>query len=248
MSRLPTKAALAASLAAAALLAGGAAQDARAQNLPPYDFSQYDVLLNVIGTSNVAAGSKGQSRETPRRRQAPARPTARQRATLRFRARQAVTDRLYREVVQETGADPAVVDQQLDAARAEYRRVLKRVAGWRVQDLGDVAAFGLVQSYVQVHGATKVSKRGLARVRGAVRDDLARQRSVRRLSDTRQQDLAERLELRVIFFISDLNGARMRGDAGGVQSARSALRDWAKDLYGVDVERVRLTARGLVRR
>jgi hypothetical protein len=229
-------------------LATVAAPSAHAQALPPFDYSQYDVLLGTLGISNLPAG-RDRADEPPRRpRQAPRRPTARQRAALRFRPSAAVTQRLYREVVEGSGQDAAVVAAQLDAAKAEYRRVLVQFAGWRVNDLADAAAFALVQAYVKIHDVSNPPRRGLALLRRAVADDLASQRGVRRLSDARQQAIAERLELRAIFLISDIVGAQMAQDEAAEARALAAFRAWARGVYGVDVARVRLTRNGLVKR
>lgn len=247
--RATGRAAIAVSLALAAFVLGAGASSAGAQALPPFDYSQYDVLLNTLGISNLPTG---RARDAPKpgrtRPPQPAPPTARQRATLRFRPSAAITERLYRQVATESGQAPEIVREQLDAAKAEYRRVLVDVAGWRVADLADCAAFGLVQAYVKLHDVSDPPARGLERLRRAVADDLAARAPLRRLSDARQQEIAERLELRVIFLISDLVGAQAEHDPAAETSARAAMRAWARAVYGVDVTAVRLTARGLVRR
>lgn len=251
MSRLPHPArgvVLVLALVLSAAFGAVATPSAKAQALPPFDYSQYDVLLNTLGISNLPSGGSQDDDGARKRLQAPKRPTARQRATLRFRPTAAVTQRLYQDVVDESGQDAAVVAAQLDAAKAEYRRVLVRVAGWRVNDLADAAAFALVQAYVKVHDVSELPGRGLRLLRRAVADDLAGQRSVRRLNDARQQAIAERLELRAIFLISNIVGAQMTQDAAAEARARSAFRAWARAVYGIDVARVRLTRNGFVRR
>lgn len=222
---------------------------AGAQNLPPMDFSQYDTLLHTIGIpyrSDTGAAKKTKKAEPKK----PARPTKRQRATLRFTESRAVTERVYETALAQAapGVDRATLFGQLDAARAEYRDVMTRLVGWRATDLGDVAAFNLVQGYATVTGDATVSPRGLAQIRRAVGDDLARQRSVRRMTDDLQQEVAEVMTLRVILLLSDINRATQAGDTATAAAARAQMRAWTQDIFGVDVRDVKLTKRGLVRR
>jgi len=248
--------ALTASLGVAALASLAVVPAARAQDpaLPPIDYSQYDVLLGTLGNSSLPTGdgdrNKGDERRPAKnkRNKRPA-PTARQRRALRFELVPEVTQRLYQGVVDQSGQDPAHVTTQLDTAKAEFRRVLTDGAGWRVDDLGDLAAFSLVQAYIKVHDDDgDLPKRGLERLRREVRDDLALQKQVRRLSDARKQEIAESLELRTIFLISGVVGAQMTGDAAAEAEAREAMRAWAKDVYGVNLAQLELTRRGLVKR
>lgn len=223
---------------------------AGAQALPPLDFSQYDVLLNTIGIP-YRSGDTGTSKKTKRHTpKPPARPTKRQRATLRFTETRAVTERVYETALAQAdpGVDRATLFGQLDAARAAFRDVLTGRVGWRATDLGDVAAFSLVQGYATVTGDATLSPRGLAQIRRAVGDDLARQRSVRRMPDARQQEVAEVMTLRVVLLLSDINRATEAGDDATVAAARAQMRAWTEELFGVDVAKVRLTKRGLVRR
>ncbi len=227
--------------------------DARAQNLPPMDFSLYDPLLHTIGIGLADSGtgtnkgtqpSKGKKRSKPK---APKRPTAKQRRTLRFVPKPSITEAIYADVAARTGHDLAFVTTELDGARTELRRVLTKTLRWSGRDLGDVLAFGLLQAYSHVRGVDRPPKRGLAWLRRAVGDDLARDASVRRLSDAKQQRVAESCELRTIFLISGLVGARQAGDTVSETAARAEFRSWAKEVYGVDVARVRLASTGFVR-
>lgn len=233
-------------IAAAIWLAAAPAASAQDPALPPIDYSQYDVLLHTLGIPNLPA-DKGR-REPPRKRRVE-RPTKRQRATLRFQPAPEVTQRIYQGVIDQSGLDPAHVTAQLDAAKAEFRRVLVERVKWRTNDLGDLAAFSLVQAYIVVHDDDgDLPSRGLTWVRREVGNDLALQRSVRRLADARKQEIAESLELRTIFLISNVVGAQMAGDAVAEAQAREAMRLWARDVYDVDVAKLRLTRRGFVRR
>ena len=140
-----------------------------------------------------------------------------------------------------------VLSGQLDAAKTEFRKVLTGV-GWSSRNLGDMAAFSLLQGYVTWRQVAKVPSEGLKALRREVRDNLALQKQVRRLSDARQQEIAEILELRVIFFLDARNDALALGDSAGVAIARGEIRDWTESIFGVDVNEVRLTRRGLVER
>jgi hypothetical protein len=150
-------------------------------------------------------------------------------------------------VIDQWPADPAFVTAELDRIKAEYRRALVDSLHWRGDDLGDVYAFSLLQAYIKVRGR-EPAQAPIARLRREVRDDIALQKRVRRLPDARKQEAAEALELRTLFLISDMVKAQMAGDAAAEASARAAMRTWAKDVYGIDVDKVRLTRRGFVRR
>lgn len=242
-------------------LAAASAAPANAQAMfdgPAYAFPVPDYVSGLIGASALqttagldggsatrrAAGRRGR-RAAPRR---PRRPTAAQRRTLRFRPVPSVTAKIHDLVVERTGADRATVVPEFERVTADWRRVMARKVGWRPRDLGDVAAFAFVQGYGIVHGVATFDKRGLARIRAAVGDNLAADARVRRLSDARKQEAAESLELRTIFFAADVATLEERGDDAGAAAQRSELRGWLRAVYGVDVAKVRVTRRGLVRR
>lgn len=242
---LRARAAIAAAMVA--LAAAATAPSAGAQALPPIDYSQFDVLISTLGNASLPAGSTGSTKPSPSR---PKGPTARQRATLRFHRSAKVTQSLYQRVIAnaDPGADPAALTGQMDAAKASFRKVLTKTVGWRSYDVGDVAAFSLLQAYALVAQHARLSSRGMAAVRRDVRDNLAGQAKIRRLSDARQQEIAEVFELRVIFFIDAVNDAARAQDPAAAATARDRLREWADDTFGLDVTKVKLTARGLVRR
>jgi hypothetical protein len=218
-----------------------------------YAFPVPDYVGSLVGANSLdptltRSGRKGE-KESRKRPHRPKAPTRKQRATLRFKPSSKVTQGVYQRVLDRLGAgvDPALVTQQLDAAKTNFRAVLKRV-GWSSRDLGDIAAFSLVQGYITWHEVERVSPSGLKRLRRDVRENLARQRAVRRLADARQQEIAEILELRVIFFLDQRNDAQRAGDTAAVSAARADMRDWAQSIFGVDLNVVRLTSRGLVKR
>ena len=242
--------------AVVAVLAVAALAPAAAQAQTPLDGAAYafpvpDYVGALVGANSLDPGTSGggkPSRPGKGRQRVP-RPTGRQLATLRFRPAAQVTQGVYQRVIDQVGpaVDPAVLTGQLDAAKASFRGVLDRV-GWSPRDVGDVAAFSLVQGYVTWHEITNVPGAGLKAARREVRDNLARQKPVRRLSGARQQEIAEILELRVIFFLDARNDALALDDPAGVAAARAAFRDWTEEVFGVDVADLRLTRRGLVER
>ena len=179
------------------------------------------------------------------------RPTARQLAALRFERSDAVTQRNYQAVMDllEPGFDPAVVV-------AEFDRVLKgfddsmRAADVPVRpdNIADVAAWTLLSAYAAYHDRRSFGDPGVRAVRDAARRSLALDRRLRRLSDAEKQELAEMLELRTILRISDLYWGRQDGDDAREQAAMDELNAWIDKLFGLELERVRFTRKGLVER
>jgi hypothetical protein len=216
-----------------------------------YAFPVPDYVGGIVGANSLDPGfTNGHSKShAKKKKKRPKPPTRAQLRTLRFSPAPAVTQGVYQRVADQLGpgTDPVLLAQQLDAAKANFGAVMKRLH-WSTRDVGDMAAFTLVQGYITWHEVDKVSPRGVARLRRDVRANLARQRAVRRLSDARQQEIAEILELRVIFFLDQRNDAQRAGDSAGVAAARADLRTWTESIFGVDVDEVRLSSRGLVER
>jgi hypothetical protein len=179
------------------------------------------------------------------------RPTARQLRALRFVRTDEVRRRNYQAVMDrlEPGYDPAVVV-------AEFDRVLDGVHGsMRASDvpmspdnIADVAAYTLLNAYAAYYDRKRMGDPGVRAVRDAARHNLALDRRARRLSDADTQELAEMLELRTILRISDLYWGRQDADAAREQAAINELNSWIDDLFGVEVERVRFSRKGLVPR
>ena len=217
-----------------------------------YAFPVPDYVGALVGANSLDPGTgkrNGRADKPKERDKRVKRPTRRQLAALRFQPTPEVTQGVYQRVIDEVGPiiDPMVLTGQLDAAKAGFREVLAGV-GWKATDLGDVAAFSLVQGYVTWRRVRNASEAGLKVLRREVRGNLALQRQVRRLSETRKQEIAEMLELRVIFFLDAFDDARLLGDSTGVAIARADMREWTETIFGVDVNEVRLTRRGLVER
>jgi hypothetical protein len=197
------------------------------------------------GDASVTRPSK------PARGERPRKATPRQLASLRFEPSEEVTRQNDQAVMAllEPGYDPAAVVAELDRLRAVVHDGIGGWKGrWSPSNIADVSAYMLLSSYSVYYEKPSVSERGSLALRGAARNSMALNRRVRRLSDARKQTAAEMLELRTIFRLSDVNIARMGGDATGEQAAKAQLRAWIKDAFGADLERVRLTRKGLVRR
>jgi hypothetical protein len=218
-----------------------------------YAFPVPDYVGALVGANSLDAHTgrgHGRGSDKPKqRKQRVRRPSPRQLAALRFVPAPEVTQGVYQRVIDEVGPsiDPAVLTGQLDAAKTEFREFLERIR-WSSSNLADVAAFSLVQGYVTWHQVTRLSEPGLKALRRDVRANLALQKRVRRLSDARQQEIAEILELRVIFFLDARNDAVALGDSAGVAVARADIREWTETIFDVDVNEIRLTRRGLVAR
>jgi hypothetical protein len=235
----------AAALAAAAVMAPAAGAQTTLDGAA-YAFPVPDYVGGLVGINSLDSGLPHTKKAKKKKHERVKPPTRRQLATLRFKPSANVTEGVYQRVLDEAvGVDPAQLTAQLDAAKASFRGVMKRLH-WRVTDLGDMAAFSFVQGYITWYEDGNVPPRGLKLLRRDVRANLARQRAVRRLSDARQQEIAEILELRVIFFLDQRDDAVRAGESTAV--ARAEMRDWTKSIFGVDVNRVRLTKRGLVKR
>jgi hypothetical protein len=197
----------------------------------------------------AAGGGTGATK--PKRAKLPRRPTRRQLATLRFTRTQAVTDASYAAVLEllDPRVDPAAMTAEFDRLRAlwdtEMGKLTPRLAP---DDLADVATYALTLSYAAYYERRKVPDAGLAAVRRSARADLALNVKVRRSSDARKQEAAEMLALRTILRVSDLNWGRQDQDAEREQTAADELRDWVKAAFGLDLDRVKFTRKGLVAR
>lgn len=187
----------------------------------------------------------------PRHGKRPRTPTARQLAALRFKRTKTVTQQNHQAVMQrlEPGYDPATVVAEFDRLTALAHAGMRDWKGrWSPGNIADVAAYMLLNGYGAFHARTSAPDTPILAVQSAARRSMALSRQIRGLSAARKQTAADMLELRTILRISDLNVARQTGDAPREQAARAALRSWIRDVFGVDLERVRLTRAGLVRR
>jgi hypothetical protein len=239
-------------LAAGMVLAASLVLVCGARAQAPFDGSAYafpvpDYVSTIVATNTLGPPSGRSGTAKPKKRAQPVKhATRRQLRSLRYAPSPTVTQSVYQRVVDQVGAgvDPATLQGQLEAAKTQFRSVLAKL-GWSPADLGDMAAFAFLQGYVTWRENGVVPQGALGPLRRQVRDDLARQRSVRRLSDARKQEIAEILELRTIFFLDSRNDAAAAGDSAGVTIARAQMREWIEDVYGVDVDDVKLTRHGV---
>ena len=178
-------------------------------------------------------------------------PTARQLGTLRFKRTAAGTRSTHEAVfaLLEPGFDPAALSAELDRLTAVAHKGMRGLSGrWSPNNIADVAAYMQLSAYAAFSSKTSLPGRAVVAVQRSARTRMALDRRMRRLSDARAQEAAEMLELRTILRVSDLNVGRLQGDAAREQRARAALRAWIRQSFGLDLDRVRLTRRGFVKR
>jgi hypothetical protein len=184
-------------------------------------------------------------------KQRPRQPTRRQLAALRFERTDAIRQQNYQAIMDrlEPGYDPAAVVAEFDRLLAQQHGNMRK-SDVRVSssNIADVAAWTLLLSYAQYHERTTLSDRGVRAVRDAARRSFALDRQARRLADAEAQQVAEKLELRTYLRLGDLFFGRQNADAPREQAALDELSTWIQDVYGVDLERVRFTRKGLVER
>jgi hypothetical protein len=196
---------------------------------------------------NAGGGGTGATKPRKRARQA----TPKQLAALRFTRSQAVTDASHQAVVAllDPSLDPAAVIADLVRLQGLYDQEMRGLTpSLDPLNLGDVAAYSLILSYAAYHERSSFPDAAVRAIRRAARTDLALNRKVRTSSDARKQEAAEMLTLRTILRVSDLNWGRQSQDAAREQAATDALRAWVKTAFGVDLERVTVTRKGIVRR
>jgi hypothetical protein len=188
--------------------------------------------------------ASGRAGEAARRRARVPKATPKQLRRLRIKRRASITRRNNDQVAaQLPGVDPATVAADIERNRnLAHRRI--RSFGWTPNNLADVAAFALLSAYSGYHERDRLSARGSRAVRRAARNGLARSRKLRRVSAREKQTAAEMTEVRMIYAIAELQRARAGGDSADVSIAESEIRIWVRDVYHLDVEAVRLTARG----
>jgi hypothetical protein len=205
-------------------------------------------LTNTYDASR-SSSSSGSKRDSSRRepKPKPRRPTAAQRRTLRFTESPGVTQRIHQTLLDRTGADPAVLIPQREQVKADWSRVLTENLEWSPRDLGDATAFTFIQLNRFYRGQSMLDERAAAAVRRQVRDDLALSSSVRRMSSDRKQTAAEMLQLRTIFLGSALELHQQHGDAAAAGSTKDDIRRFTREIFGIDLRKVKIGKKGLVR-
>jgi hypothetical protein len=178
-------------------------------------------------------------------------PTRAQVAKLRFRRDPAVTARNIEAVVAEMGPghDAGEVIADIERNRGRAHRHLRSLSGrWSANDLGDIAAYVLLSGYAAYNDRPKLPSRAVLAVKRSARNGLARSKRIRRTSNADKQTAAEMSEIRMMYSLAALSAARAAGDDGTAEETRWEIRTWVREVYGLDLERARLTRRGFVER
>jgi hypothetical protein len=202
-------------------------------------------LGSTLRGSTDGSGFKEPAEQRPRR------PSARQLAALRFTRTRAVTQQNYQAVMNllEPGFDPAAVVAEFDRLQTLVRKGMRDLGdGWSPNNMAHVSAYMLLAGYGVFHSRPTLPRRSSVAVRTAARNSMALDRRLRELSDARKQTAVEVLVLRTILRVSDVNVARLEHDATRERAAKAELRSWIREVFRIDLERIRLTREGLVRR
>jgi hypothetical protein len=233
-------------------LAGAVAPAAQAQIDPPISdplgavqaWATAESLARLLpdGSSAVPA------RHTPAR---PPRATRSQRAKLRFTRDPRVTAANNQKVVAQLGpghnAQTVVADIERNRRLAHDH--MRSLAGrWNPDDLADVAAYVLLSGYAAYRNRPSLPAAAVRAVQRTARNGLALRKRIRRTSNADKQTAAEMSEIRMIYSLAALSAARAAGDGGAAEETRWEMRTWVRDVYGLDLERARLTRRGFVER
>jgi hypothetical protein len=234
------------------VLAGAAAPIARAQIDPP--------ISDPLGAVQAWATAESLARLLPDAgsavptRRAPTRPphaTRSQLAQLRFTRDPAVTAANNQAVVAQLGPghDPHTVVADIERNRRLAHEHMRSLAGrWNPNDLADVAAYVLLSGYAAYHDRSALPARAVIAVHRSARVGLALRKRIRRTPTADKQTAAEMSEIRMIYSLAALSAARARGDDDTAETTRWEIRTWVRDVYGLDLERVRLTRSGFVER
>jgi len=215
--------------------------------------AQDTFLRQALGQPGGAAReqtAKERKKKAKRKKAAPKKPTARQRATLRFAPVGEVTakvDQFFLENFAAPGVAPEVVLADLARLRSIGAEDIRRI-GWRTTDLGDVAAYGLLVGYMVVNQESRANRKGVALLRRAVVDELARTKSVRRMDDAGQQEVAELMLLRIAYYTGWRNDLVAKGEIGAAEQVTTSLQRYLRSVYGLDVSELRLGSRGFRKR
>lgn len=194
-------------------------------------------------------GGGGGSRAPKKDQQA----TRAQLAKLRFTASSAAAVRARAKLAD---ALATTGEQSVDA---EIRRVttsgtlsaqirgLMRKAGLSTSDIGDYYTFAYITGWQVTHEGRSVSDATAAAVRRELRSRVARNATLRRMTNAQKQEYAERLAGWLSVLTGTWNDAKSTGKAGLVENAVDSM--WArlaeKDLLGAYVNAAKLTRSGV---
>jgi hypothetical protein len=236
----------------AALVALAGAPSAQAQIDPP--ISDPLGAVQAWATAESLARLLPDGRSAVPARRTPARPhqaTRAQRAALRFTREARVTAANNAAVVAQLGPghDAQTVVADIERNRGLAHEHMRSLAGrWSANDLGDVAAYVLLSGYAAYHGRVSLPSAAVRAVHQTARNGLALRKRIRRTSNADKQTAAEMSEIRMIYSLAALSAARAAGDRDTAEETRWEIRTWVRDVYGLDLERARLTRHGFVQR
>ncbi len=259
---------------ALAVAVGGAAP-AAAQNDFNYnvpDLTTPGVSASLLDLNRPATGSSGSSGSSgstrkPKQPAKPRKPTRAQLRTLRYKplaARERQVDAQLNAAWK--AASPPEMHAALDErfGQGGYRPVLNEVLGalgGSTRDFGDRLGATLVVAWVTHSHDRKPSPDGTptplrftsAQVRGGraflkqVRNALALEPRIRRLSDARKQRVADTVGLSVMHVdsaVREFSDADQRMTAARMQDGLNAA---MRKAFGVDLRRIKLTSKGFER-
>jgi hypothetical protein len=147
------------------------------------------------------------------------------------------------------GRDPQTVVADIERNRRLAHQHMRSLPGrWNANVLGDVAAYVLLSGYAAYHGRASLPGASVRAVQRTARNGLALRKRIRQTSDADKQTAAEMSEIRMIYSLAALSAARAAGDGDTVEETRWEIRTWVRDVYGLDLERARLTRHGFVER
>lgn len=216
------------------------------------------LVLDCFSTPSVGGGSGGSKpAKKPRTK-----PTGAELRALRYTPRASVSRKVQAELVRDLlPSDPvAAADPQSQRARQQIEsgdltrqaRSGLRKLKWRTDDLGDHYAQAYIYTWLTVTGTDSLPSKTDRAVRRQLRDRLALDPKVRRMSDARQQAWAERLDSWMVVTVGNYNALRKRGaDRGDVIAWQTRTRHIMREdgLLGENVSGgVRLTSKGIVPR
>jgi hypothetical protein len=249
------------SVARRPLLALGAALLALSWVAVPRAQAQIDApISDPLGAVQAWATAESLARLLPDGRSAvparrapahPRRATRSQLAKLRFTRESRVTAANNAKVVAQLGPghDPQTVVADIERNRRLAHEHMRSLAGrWSPNDLGDVAAYVLLSGYAAYHDRPSLPAASVRAVQRSARNGLALRPRIRRTSNADKQTAAEMSEIRMIYSLAALGAARAAGDASSAEETQWEIRTWVRDVYGLDLERARLTRRGFVER
>lgn len=209
-------------------------------------------LGNPYRCASDCGGSPGPSRRHHRHPPKAPTVTASQRAQLRYTpvptVRQADEQKAIQTLADDQGnGDPGPIQAGYATLVSDIDHGISAEPGWHVNNVGDDCAYTLLLTY-DYYNNTSTPTAGDQKVRRLVADSLASSRAVRRLSSARKQTAADAIEFDFIFYTIPVATARANGDTAALADALTSLRTWAKRTYGVDLTKIRVTSRGLVKR